>query len=76
MGLGLDIGVPNAIEIDGSSHIRRHQSSSITDGDTSLSSPSLSGSSIVVDTTQPVVSGVYGVNGNGNRTRTREDAAG
>lgn len=64
----LDTGAANSIELDEpSSYIRRHQSSSITDGDTSLPNGPLvaSGTSIVVDTTQPVVTGVYGVNGDG-----------
>lgn len=76
MTQSLDIGAANAIEIDQSSYIRRHQSSSITDGDTSLSSASLSGSNIVVDTTQPVVTSVSGVNGNGKRTQMRGWLAG
>lgn len=72
VGQGLDIGTTNAIEVDESSYIRRHQSSSITDGETTLPSAPLSGiNNIVVDTTQPVVTGVYRVNGDGNRTRMR-----
>ncbi|CAN0022976.1 unnamed protein product, partial [Ectocarpus sp. 4 AP-2014] len=49
------------------SYIRRHQSRSLTDGNTSLPDEPLraSGSNVVVNTTQPVVTGVYGVNGNG-----------
>lgn len=75
--VGLDIGTANAIEVDESSYIRRHQSKSVTDGETSLSSAPLSGSNIVVDTTQPVVTGVYSVNGdNGNLTRMEEKAGG
>ncbi len=57
-----------SIEFDvSSSYIRRHQSSSVTDGVTSLPSAPLaaSGTSIAVDTTQPFVTGVYGINGNG-----------
>lgn len=68
MSLLLDTADTDSIELDpSSSYIRRHQSSSVTDGDTSLPTAPLlaSGTTIVVDTTQPLVTGVYGVNGDG-----------
>lgn len=69
----LDVGNDTIVEVDEStSYIRRHQSRSLTDGNTSLPDEPLraSGSKIVVNTTQPVVTGVYSVNGNGKRVES------
>lgn len=67
MALLLDIENDTSVVVDESSYIRRHQSSSLTDGNGTLPDEPLrvGGSAIVVNTTQPVVTGVYGVNGNG-----------
>lgn len=63
----LDVDSTTSIFIDDSSYVRRHQSQSITDGNTTLPNQPLraSGKQIVVDTAQPTVTGVYGLNGNG-----------
>ena len=71
MAFSLDIDNDTSVVVDESSYIRRHQSSSLTDGNTTLPNEPLraGGSAIVVNTTQPVVTGVYGVNGNGEKGR-------
>ncbi|CAM9804617.1 unnamed protein product, partial [Scytosiphon promiscuus] len=58
----LDIANTTSIEIDDASYVRRHQSRSLTDGNTSLPNEPLrvGGSNIVINTTQPVVTGVFG----------------
>lgn len=63
----LDVDNSTSIFIDDSSYVRRHQSQSVTDGNTSLPDQPLraSGKQIVIDTAQPTVTGVYGLNGNG-----------
>lgn len=65
----LDIENDTSISIDESSYVRRHQSSSVTDGNTTLPNQPLamSGRHVGINTTQPVVTGVYGVNGDGER---------
>lgn len=67
MAFRLDIENSTSISVDESSYVRRHQSSSVTDGNTTLPDEPLrmSGSYIVVNTTQPVVISVHGANGNG-----------
>lgn len=66
----LDIENDTHVTIDESSHVRRQQSSSVTDGNTSLPDEPLrtSGSNIVVNTARPVVTGVHGANGNGKKS--------
>lgn len=68
----LDITYGTDITVDEASYIRRHQSSSVTDAKLTLPSAPLrlSGNHIVIDTTEPTVTGVYGVNGNGERGGT------
>lgn len=74
--LDIENGTHVAVDAE-TSYIRRHQSRSITDSNTTLpDEPLLSGgSNIAINTTQPVVTGVYGVNGNGKMTGV-DDAAG
>lgn len=67
----LDIDNGTYVSVDSeTSYIRRHQSRSITDSNTTLPDEPLlaGGSNIAINTTQPVVTGVYGVNGNGKLT--------
>lgn len=67
MAYPLDVDNGTSIFIDDSSYVRRHQSQSVTDGNTTLPDQPLraSGNQIVVNTAQPTVTAVYGLNGNG-----------
>lgn len=70
MAFRLDIDNDTQIVVDNSSHIKRHQSSAVTDGNTTLVDEPLrmGGVDITVNTTQPVVTGVFGSNGDGERS--------
>lgn len=67
MAVVLDVENYTRISVDDSSYIRRHQSSSITDGNTTLPNESLrtDGTNININSARPTVVGVYGVDGNG-----------
>lgn len=67
MAIELDIENDTRISVDDLSYIRRYQSSSISDGNLTLPNQPLAaaGTNITINTTQPTVSGVHGVNGQG-----------